>query len=191
MRKAITLLSAIALALTISGCSTEDGTTPSPDGSSSFSTPDPSLIPVAPGTEVKAIDPSLFDVGFSEYLFKVGDGPAWCTINADEKWALCEQNEVAAEYAPVPTPADCEGSYGYQIKLYEDATTSTLANGAAAGFMCSGGYYSDSSVAQTLNSGESVTVGNIKCYVNEITARCDNTNGQYIALGPKVWAAKN
>jgi hypothetical protein len=191
MRKAITLISAIALALAISGCSADEGTNPSPGGSTSITTPDPSLIPAQPGTEIKAIDPSLFDVGFSEFLFKVGDGPVWCTINADEKWALCEQNEAAAEYAPVPTPADCEGSYGYQIKLYEDSSTSTLADGAAAGFMCSGGYYSDSSVAQTLNTGESVTVGNIKCYVNDITARCDNTNGQYIALGPKVWAAKN
>jgi len=191
MRKAITLISAIALALAISGCSADEGTNPSPGGSTSITSPDPSLIPAQPGTEIKAIDPSLFDVGFSEFLFKVGDGPVWCTINADEKWALCEQNEAAAEYAPVPTPADCEGSYGYQIKLYEDSSTSTLADGAAAGFMCSGGYYSDSSVAQTLNTGESVTVGNIKCYVNDITARCDNTNGQYIALGPKVWAAKN
>jgi hypothetical protein len=191
MRKAITLISAIALALAISGCSTDGGPNPTPDGSSAISTPDPSLIPAVPGTDVKAIDPSLFDVGFSEFLFKVGEGPVWCTINADEKWALCEQSEAAAEYAPVPTPADCEGSYGYQIKLYEDSSTSTLADGAAAGFMCSGGYYSDSSVAQTLNTGESVTVGNIKCYVNDITARCDNSNGQYIAFGPKVWAAKN
>ena len=191
MRKAITLISAIALALTISGCSADAGTGTNPSGSSAISTPDPSLIPIAPGTDIKAIDPSFFDVGFSEFLFKVGDGPVWCTINADEKWALCEQNEAAAEYAPVPTPEDCQGSYGYQIKLFEDSSTSTLANNVASGFMCSGGYYSDPSVAQTLNTGESVTVGNIKCYVKDVTARCDNTNGQYIALGPKVWAAKN
>ena len=190
MRKAITLLSAIALALTFSACSPGDSS-PNPDGSSAMSTPDPALIPGAPGTDVKNIDSALFDVGYSEYLFRAGEGPVWCTINAEEKWVLCEQNEAAAEYAPVPTPDECQGSYGYQLKLYEDGSTSTLADGAATGFLCSGGYYSDPENAATLNSGESITVGAIKCYVKDVTARCDNANSQYMALGPKVWAAKN
>lgn len=190
MRKALSLIGAIALALTLTGCGTS-ASEPENPASSAIVTPPANLVPPLPGTEVRAVDPSLYDVGFSEYLFRAGDGPVWCTINADEKWALCEQNEAAAEYEPVSTPDECQGSYGYQLKLYEDATNSTLENGVAAGFLCSGGYYSDPSVAQTLNSGESITVGNIKCYVDEYTARCDNGNEQYIALGAKVWAAKN
>ena len=47
------------------------------------------------------------------------------------------------------------------------------------------------SYALKLHSGESITVGDIKCYVIDFTARCDNKNSQYIALGAKVWAAKN
>lgn len=185
MRKVLSVVGAVALLIALAGCSGESTPADPTNSSSSIPTPDASLIPSAPGAEVKAVDYTLFDVGFDEYLFKAGAGPVWCTISAAENWALCEMNEAAAEYSPIPTPSDCEGSYGYQIKLYASAPES----GDAAGFICSGGYYSDASVAQTLNSGESVTLGDITCYVNDITARCDNKNGQYIALGPKVWAA--
>jgi hypothetical protein len=186
MRRVISLIGAMALMLALAGCASD---TPSADPSttSSIPTPDASLIPPAAGTDVKAVDVAQFDVGFDEYLFKVGDGPVWCTISAAENWSLCEMNEVAAEYKPVPTPTDCQGSYGYQIKLY----AAKPEKGDTAGFICSGGYYSDASVAQTLNNGESVTVGDITCYVKDLTARCDNKSGQYIALGPKVWAAVN
>jgi hypothetical protein len=182
MRKVLSVVGAVALIIALAGCSSDSVPADPTNSSSSIPTPDSSLIPAAPSTEVKAVDYSLFDVGFDEYLFKAGAGPVWCTISATEYWALCEMNEAAAEYAPIPTPSDCEGSYGYQLKLHSDAQNEP-------GFICSGGYYSDASVAQTLNSGESVTVGDITCYVNDITARCDNKNGQYIALGPKVWAA--
>jgi predicted small lipoprotein YifL len=184
MRKVFSVVSAIALLVALAGCASDAPSSDPNSSSNSVPTPDTSLIPIAAGDEVKAVDYTLFDVGFDEYLFKAGEGPVWCTINSVENWSLCEMNEAAAEYAPLETPADCEGSYGYQIKLYADSTTKP-------GFICSGGYYSDASVAQTLNTGEKITVGDITCYVNEITARCDNASGQYIALGPKVWAAKN
>lgn len=183
MRRGISVIGAIALLIVLAGCASDAPAADPTNSSSSIPTPDANLIPAAPGTEVKAVDVELYNVGFDEYLFKAGDGPVWCTISASENWALCEMNEAAAEYAPVPVPETCQGSYGYQLKLYAD-TTST------PGFICSGGYYSDPSIAGTLNNGESVTVGDITCYVNEITARCDNKSGQYIALGPKVWAAK-
>jgi hypothetical protein len=185
MRRGISVISAIALLMALTACSSDTPATDPSSSSSSVQTPDASLIPATPGADVKAVDYTLFDVGFDEYLFKAGEGPVWCTISASENWSLCEMNEVSAEYSPVPAPEDCAGSYGYQIKLY-----SAKPDGAdIAGFICSGGYYSDASVAQTLNSGESITVGDITCYVNELTARCDNKNGNYIALGPKVWAA--
>lgn len=182
MRRVISVIGAVALLVALSGCASEAPNTDPGNSTTTLPTPDASLIPAAPGTEVKTIDSALFDVGFDEFLFKAGDGPVWCTVSAAESWALCEMNEAAAEYSPVPVPSDCQGSYGYQIKMYADPATEP-------GFICSGGYYSDASVAQTLNSGESITVGDITCYVNEITARCDNKSGQYIALGPKVWAA--
>ncbi|MEY4320447.1 MAG: hypothetical protein RLZZ471_388 [Actinomycetota bacterium] len=185
MRRVISIVGAIALMISLAGCAADSPTAGPSDSASSIQTPDPSLIPAAPGADAKAVDYTLFDVGFDEYLFKAGDGPVWCTISAAENWSLCEMNEAAAEYTPVPVPADCEGSYGYQIKLYSAKPD----NADIAGFICSGGYYSDASVAQTLNSGESITVGDITCYVKDITARCDNKSGQYIALGPKVWAA--
>ena len=186
MRRGIYLIGAIALTIGLAACAPSGSPTES-SNPSSIPTPDASLIPVAAPANTKAVDIAQFDVGFDEYLFKVGDGPAWCTINAAENWSLCEMNEAAAEYQPIPTPSDCQGSYGYQIKLF----AAKPADGNTAGFICSGGYYSDPSVAQTLANGESVTVGDIVCYVSEMTARCDNKNGQYIALGPKVWAAFN
>lgn len=184
MRRVISVISAVALLVALAGCASDSPTADPSNSSSSMPTPDASLIPAAPGTEVKAVDYTLFDVGFDEYLFKAGEGPVWCTISALENWALCEMNETVAEYTPVAVPTDCEGSYGYQIKLYANSET-------APGFICSGGYYSDASVAQTLNAGESITVGDITCYVNEITARCDNKSGQYVALGPRIWSAVN
>ena len=188
MRKVFGVVGALALVIALAGC-TADGT-PDPTDSTSASstnTPDPSLIPGAPDKDVKAVDPAMFDAGFGEYLFKAGQGPAWCTINTDEKWVLCEQNEASAEYAPVQPPSNCDYSYGYQLKLWE----STPSDGTGiAGFVCASGYYNDPSVAQTLNANEKITVGGLTCYVSEVTVRCDNANGNYIALGSKVWAAK-
>lgn len=184
MRRGLSVISAIALVIALAGCASDSQPAEPSSSSSSLPTPDASLIPAAPGAQVKSIDYTLFDVGYDEYLFKAGAGPVWCTLSAAENWALCEMSEAAAEYEPVPVPEDCEGSFGYQIKLYADSQT-------APGFICSGGYYSDASVAQTLNSGESITVGDITCFVTELTARCDNKSGQYIALGPQVWAAIN
>lgn len=187
MRKVVSIVGAIALIVALAGCSSTTTDANPSTGTSTIPTPAASLIPAPAGNDIKAVDVSLFDVGFDEYLFKAGDGPVWCTISAADDWALCELSEPAAEYTPIPVPEDCQGSYGYQIKLWGTQPQDT----EAAGFICSGGYYSDPSVAQTLNSGESISVGNLTCYVKDLTARCDNKNGQYIALGPQVWAAKN
>lgn len=187
MRKVVSIIGAIALMVALAGCSSGGADTDPSASTSVLPTPDASLIPPTAGTEVKAVDFSQFDVGFDEYMFKVGEGPVWCTINVAENWSLCEISEPAAEYAAIPVPDNCEGSYGYQIKLFGAVQT----EGQTAGFICSGGYYSDPSVAQTLNNSESVSVGDITCYVKDLAARCDNKSGQYIALGPQVWAAKN
>ena len=71
MRKATALIGALVIAFVLSACGTS-GSEPDPSSSSAISTPAPSLIPPAPGTEIKAIDPSFYDVGFSEFLFRSG-----------------------------------------------------------------------------------------------------------------------
>ena len=186
MRKVFGVIGAIALLIAVSACTPDGGETATPTATA-IETPDASLIPPPAGADVKAVDSSLYDVGFSEFLFRAGEGPTWCTINADEQWVLCEQNEASATYKPVAPPADCEYSYGYQIKLYATQPE----NGQTAGFVCASGYYTDGSAAATLKSGEKITVGDITCYVAEVVARCDNKNGQYIALGSNIWAAQN
>ena len=46
---------------------------------------------------------AVFANGFGEYIFMVGDGPAWCSIIPADDAAVCEQNEVVAEYQPIPS----------------------------------------------------------------------------------------
>lgn len=181
-RKLLTI-SVFSLALLLSGCavSSSGNDTPTPTPTQTF---DPALIPTAPESDALAVDSKIFDNGFGEYTFKVGGGPTWCTLNADDKFAVCEQNEADATYDPLNVPSSCKLSYGYQFKLFADAP----AKGSAAQITCASGLYADPSAAQTLNPGETVTVGDITCFVVDTTARCDNKKGNYIVLGPEVWA---
>lgn len=182
---------AVALALTLAiglgGCATSSDGATTPTGSQTIPTPDPSLIPPAPADSVTSVDPATFDDGFGSYVFKVGDGPSWCTINPDLNQVICEQNEAAASYQPIPAPADCNGSFGYQIRLF----TTKPATGDTAGFVCSTGQWQDPAGAKVLASGSKVTAGGFTCYVKDTAARCENESGQFIALGPKVWAIQN
>jgi hypothetical protein len=181
-RKLLTV-SLLALTLAFSGCAATGGgdvkETPSPT-----QTFDPSLIPTAPAEDALAVDPAIFDNTYGEYTFKVSGGPTWCTINGADGFVLCEQNEADATYDPLNVPASCKLSYGYQIKLWGSKPSS----GKTADFTCASGLYADPSTAQTLNPGETVTVGNITCFVTDVTARCDNKSGNYVVLGPEVWA---
>jgi hypothetical protein len=184
-------IAAVALALTLAvglgGCSTSSDGATSPNGSQSIPTPDPALIPPAPADTVTAVPASNFDDGFGSYVFKVGDGPSWCTITLDLDQVICEQNEAAASYLPIPAPADCNGSYGYQIRLYG----SKPKTGQIAEFVCSTGQWQDPAGAKVLASGNKVVAGAFTCYVKGTAARCENNSGQFIALGPKVWAVQD
>jgi hypothetical protein len=102
-------------------------------------------------------------------------------------FVLCEQNEAAAVYQPVPVPDTCEYSYGYQVRLW-GAQPET---GEIAEFACSGGPYADAANAQILATGQSISVAGFTCFVENITARCENSTGQWIALGPEVWSLNN
>ena len=176
-RKFLTI-AVIGLSLVISGCAATPGAnnTKTPTPGQTF---DAALIPTTPPTDALAVDPKVFDTGFGEYTFKVGGGPTWCTLNPTDKFAVCEQNEADATYDAIEAPSSCNLSYGYQFKL----TASKKGQ-----ISCASGLYADPADAQTLNPGETLTVGSITCFVVDITARCDNKVGNYIVLGPEVWA---
>ena len=178
---------ALSLAIGLGGCAASTDGANSPTGSQAIPTPDPALIPPAPAETITAVDAATFDDGFGSYVFKVGNGPSWCTITPDLNQVICEQNEAAASYQPIPAPADCNGSYGYQIRLYSAKPEA----GEVAGFVCSTGQWQDPAEAKVLDSGSKVTAGGFTCYVKDTAARCQNETGQFIALGPKVWAIQN
>ncbi len=193
MRKALSVLIGQSLAITLGGCTSADGETLPTDGSgNSIPTPDPSLIiPAVPAGLIDA-DPLTFDGGFGEYTFKAGDGPTWCTISPNPElpelsFAMCEHNEASASYPTIPVPASCDYSYGYQVRLW----AAKPVEGDLAEFACMGGSYADASAANVLASGEKLTVAPFTCYVDNVTARCENENGNYIVLGPEVWSLGN
>ena len=187
MSRLVSVVLGLTLAFGLGGCAAStDGANPS-NGSQSIPTPDPALIPPAPTETTTAVSASTYDDGFGSYVFKVGNGPSWCTITPDLDQVICEQNEAAASYQPIPTPADCNGSYGYQIRLFGTKPTDM----ATAEFVCSTGQWQDPAGAKVLTAGSKITVGTITCSVKDTAARCENETGQFIALGPKVWAIKD
>lgn len=185
MRKFAVVTMAIALALGVSACAPDDGTaTPT---SQATPTPDQKLVPPVADDTITEVDPTVYDDGFGWISFKVGSGPVWCTITTETDRVLCEQNEASAMYEPIPAPEGCDGSYGYQVQLWANQPES----GQIAEFACASGQFNDPTAMQILPSGSKITSGSITCYVKDLTARCDNLNGQWIALGPKTWSLNN
>jgi hypothetical protein len=185
MRKFATVITALVAALALAGCA------PTADGNPT-STIDPALIPTAPPANAVQVDPATFDDGFGEWIFKVGDGPTWCTITPAEgseaAFVTCEQNEASVQYDPIAAPSDCTASYGYQIRLWGGKKDVSYGNHKQAQFTCASSSYSDPSTAKVLANAEEITVGDIRCFVSEVTARCDNGNKNFIVLGPQAWA---
>jgi hypothetical protein len=187
MKRSFAVIISLGLAITLGGCVASDNAGNDTNSARPTPTPDQALVPEAPAADAVAADSAMYDTGFDWYSFKVGDGPTWCTIDAAADNVVCEQNEAAAQYEPVPAPEDCQGSYGYQIQLWANQPE----NGDMARFTCSSGQYQDPSVAQVLPSGQTITVASITCYVEQVTARCENENGQWIAMGPQTWSLHN
>jgi hypothetical protein len=173
----------MVLALSLSGCSAE--TTPTnPDGSDSLPKIDPALIPQEAPADVVEVNPDLFLVEYGDIIFKVGTGPTWCTLNGEDDVAICEHKETEVRYEPLPKPSDCEFTYGNQIKLLGRATTGET----IADFTCVNSPYSDASTSPSLGDGEQITAFGFTCFVVGETARCENSAGDYIVLGPDAWA---
>ncbi|MEN9752417.1 MAG: hypothetical protein RL670_108 [Actinomycetota bacterium] len=184
MRRILIALVSLGLATTLAACGYSDNGS-NPD--SSLPTIDPSLIPTAPPAGTKDVAADQFKTSYGDYIFKVGLGPAWCSVNVQSQFALCEQSEVTAQYQPIPVPSTCDFSYGYQVRLWANKPDS----GDFADFPCAGGAYADPSSAKVLNTGERVQLGAFSCWVDNVTARCENPDKKYIVLGPQAWALGN
>ena len=183
MRKLLVAFVALTLVSALSGCAGDSNTSPTKSGAPMPSI-DPALIPDAAAADALEVDPTGFDTGFGEYTFRVGDGPVWCTINYENNFAVCEQNEASAQYEPLPIPDSCDFSFGYQVRLWAQAPSGS----EVADMPCAGGSYADPSGAKILNDREKVSVNGVTCWVDQLNVRCDNELGNYIALGPEIWA---
>ena len=181
MRRVLLAIVGLSLAATLTACSPEPIVEPTQSGLPSI---DPSLIPTTPPATVQDVSELPYQTSYGDYIFKVGLGPVWCSINVESQFAVCEQNEVTAQYEPIPVPSTCDFSYGYQVRLWK----AQPAEGDIAEFMCAGGAYADPSNAQVLNSGDRITAAGFTCWVDDVTARCENGDGNYVVLGPRAWA---
>lgn len=173
----------LALSLTLTGCTATDQNSgePTPEPTPTI---DQDLVPTAAPEGAVTVDPAKFLTSYGDLIFKVGEGPTWCTLSEFDDFAICEQREFDATYAPIPTPEGCDFTYGYQLRLRGNP----VAGSAMAEFTCASANWSDATGAPVLASGEQVTAFGFSCFVEKTTARCENNAGDYIVLGPDVWA---
>jgi len=180
----------LAVVAGLTSCAGLDvGNDPTPSASATDSMPsvDPSLIPPAATADLPRVALNDYVTSYNDYVFKVGDGPTWCSINQQTEFVICEQDEAATLYDAIPVPDSCAYSYGYQIRL----EASKPNNGDFASFTCAGGYYTDPSKAKILDDGSAIEAGPFTCYTAGQTVRCDNKDGKYIVLGARAWALGN
>lgn len=183
MGKNFLAVGALALALLLAGCTPESDPTaePTPEPTPTIA---PSLIPSTPPTDVVDVDANQFLTSYGDLIFKVGDGPTWCTISEFDDFVICEHPEFSALYEPLPVPEGCEYTYGYQIRL----RGAPVAGSEMAEFTCANAAWSDATDAPILNSGERITAFGFTCFVDGDSARCENSAGDFIVLGPNAWA---
>ena len=173
----------LIISASLTGCTS--GSTADPTESNlPVATIDPSLIPTSAPADAIDVDPILYDSGFGDFTFRAGDGPAWCTINETQGFAICEIDEAEANYTPTDVPASCEYSYGFQFRLRAEVSSGL----PFVDLPCSGGAYADPTEANVLESRQKISLAGITCWVDELNVRCDNNHGHYIALGPEIWA---
>lgn len=172
----------LAISLALSGCVAEaDPDNPVPTPSPTI---DQALIPVAPPEDVVEVEPAKFLTSYGDIIFKVGDGPTWCTMSEVDDFVTCEHKEFDAKYENLPVPADCQYTYGYQIRLRGNPVEGSK----MAEFTCANANWSDASLAPMLASGEKITAYGFSCFVQDQSARCENSAGDFIVLGPEAWA---
>jgi len=182
MRKLFLGSAMLVVTLALSGCiaqSTDPEPTPEPTP-----TIDDSLVPTLPPVEVVDVDPAAYLTDYGDVIFKVGDGPTWCTISDFDDFVICEHTELDAKYEQIPIPEGCPYSYGYQLRL----RGTPVAGSKMAEFTCANANWSDPSGSRVLASGERITTFGFSCFVEGQAARCDNGAGDFIVLGPEIWS---
>jgi hypothetical protein len=174
MRKFGVLFIAVVTALTLSACS---GNTDNPS----------SKIPDKPPVEAPTVNAADYSNGYGGYVFRIGGGTVWCTVNESPSFALCEHRDVDVAYKLPVAPESCQGAWGYQAKLWAFQPS----EGKVSDWYCSSGLYSDPEGIFDLPSGSKIVVGDITCFAAEKVARCDNLDGKYFALGSDVYGFGN
>ena len=168
--------------LLLAGCAAEtDDSTPIAEPTPVIA---PELIPTAPPEEVVDVIPEGFLTSYGDVIFKVGDGPTWCTMSEFDNFVTCEHREFDAKYEQLPVPEDCQYTYGYQLRL----RGAPVEGSEMAEFTCANANWSDPSAAPILASGERITTFGFSCFVEKQAARCENSMGDFIVLGPDAWA---
>lgn len=177
--------SLLAVSIVISGCAVGgeiDESAPEP-------TPiiDQELIPTAPPAEVVDVSPAAFLTSYGDVIFRVGDGPTWCTMSESDDFVICEHKEFDAKYELLPVPEDCQYTFGFQLRLRGQP----VAGSKIAGFTCANANWSDPSASPVLASGERITTFGFSCFVEGQVARCENSTDDFIVLGPEAWATSD
>lgn len=175
MRKFLIVLVLALTGFALAGCSSPDNQTPN------------TQIPDKPAADAPTVNAADYANTYGGYVFGVGGGTVWCTINTKPNFVICEHREVDVTYQLPSAPASCEGAWGYQAKLW----AFTPSEGKTADWYCSSGLFSDPDGIYDLASGSKITVDGITCFASEQVARCDNENGQYLVLGAEVYAFGN
>ena len=174
MRKFGVIVMAVATAMLLSSCVTQNS--------------EPKVkIPDKPAIEAPVVNAADYSNSYGGYVFRVGGGSVWCTISETPNFVLCEHREVDVAYKLPAAPENCQGSWGYQAKLWAFQPS----EGKIADWHCSSGLYSDPEGIFDLPTGSKIVVGQISCYAAETVARCDNEDGQYLALGSEIFGFSN
>ncbi len=166
----------------LAGCSVDGAEEiPSPGPSPSI---DQKLIPTQAPDDVVDVEPAGFLTSYGDVIFKVGTGPTWCTMSEFDDFVICEHKEFDAKYESLEVPESCEYTYGYQLRL----RGTEVSGSKMAQFTCANANWSDASTSPILASGERITTFGFSCFVEGQVARCENSKGDFIVLGPEVWA---
>ena len=176
--------SALVLSLALSGCTSEAPGEMATPSSEPTPTIDSSLIPIEAPADIVDVSAAGFVTTFGDYIFKVGDGPTWCTISQVDDFVICEHKEFSAKYDAIPIPAGCEFTYGYQVRLRGEP----VAGSKQAEFTCANSAWSDAASAPVLEDGQRISAAGFTCFVEGQIARCENKSGDYIVFGPTAWA---